>query len=91
MYILTNKERRYGAGTIFYPGIMEQAQKLLGDNFYILPSSIHECILIPEEGNYDQDRLSEMVAEINEQHVDAREVLSDQAYYYLKKDGRIHI
>ena len=91
MYILTNKKRRYGAGTIFYPGIMEQAQKLLGDNFYILPSSIHECILIPEEGNYDQDRLAEMVTEINEQHVDAREVLSDQAYYYLKKDGRIHI
>ena len=91
MYILTNKERRYGAGTIFYPGILEQAQKLLGDNFYILPSSIHECILVPEEGSYDQDGLTEMVTEINAQHVDAREVLSDQAYYYLKKDGRIHI
>ena len=91
MYILTNKERRYGAGTIFYPGILEQEQKLLGDNFYILPSSIHECILVPEEGSYDQDGLTEMVTEINAQHVDAREVLSDQAYYYLKKDGRIHI
>ena len=91
MYILTNKERRYGAGTIFYPGILEQAQKLLGDNFYILPSSIHECILVPEEGSYDQDGLTEMVTEINAQHVDVREVLSDQAYYYLKKDGRIHI
>ena len=91
MYILTNKERRFGAGTVFYPGILKQAQKLLGDNFYILPSSVHECILIPEDGNYDQESLAEMVTEINVHHVDAREVLSDQAYYYLKKDGRIHI
>ena len=91
MYILTNKERRFGAGTVFYPGILKQAQKLVGDNFFILPSSIHECILIPEDGNYDQESLAEMVTEINVHHVDAREVLSDQAYYYLKKDGRIHI
>lgn len=91
MYILTNKERALGAGVLLYPGILEQAQKLLGDNFYILPSSIHECILIPECENYDQEELSEMVREINADHVDSREVLSDQAYYFLKKDGRIHI
>lgn len=91
MYILTNKERALGAGVILYPGILEQAQELLGNNFYILPSSIHECILIPGDGNYNQEELSEMVREINENHVDSREVLSDQAYYFLKKDGRIHI
>lgn len=91
MYILTNKERALGAGAILYPGILEQAQELLEGNFYILPSSIHECILIPEDGNYNQEDLSEMVREINENHVDSREVLSDQAYYFLKKDGRIHI
>lgn len=91
MYILTNKERRLGAGVILYPGILEQARNLLGDNFYILPSSIHECILVPEDGNYDQEELTGMVTEINAKHVDYREILSDQAYYYLKKDGRIHI
>lgn len=90
MYVLTNQERKLGAGVLFYPGILEQAEKLLGENFYILPSSIHECILIPEQTLYTQEELAEMVTEINENHVDTREVLSDQAYYYKKKDRRIY-
>lgn len=91
MYVLTNKQKQFGAGVIFYPGIMEQAANLLGDHFYILPSSIHECILIPGEGNYTREELVDMVTEINENHVDPREVLADQVYYYLKKDKKIYI
>lgn len=91
MYILTNKQRQLGAGVIFYPGIMEQARRILGDHFFILPSSIHECILVPEREMYDQEELSMMVEQINREHVDPREVLSDHAYYYLAKDRKIHI
>lgn len=91
MYILTNRQRQLGAGVIFYPGVMEMAEHLLGDHFYILPSSIHECILVPQDGNYNQEELLHMVTEINEEHVDPREVLADQVYYYLKEDRKIHI
>lgn len=91
MYILTNKQRRLGAGTFLYPGILEQAQKFLGENFYILPSSVHECIFVPENEFYGQAELSRMMAEINENHVESQEVLSDQAYYFCGKDGRIHV
>ena len=91
MYILTNKQRRFGAGVILYPGIMEQAQSLLGDNFYILPSSVHECILAPESSYMSQEQLSQMIREINEEHVEVQEVLSNQAYYYMGEDGSINI
>ena len=58
MYVLTNKQKQFGAGVIFYPGIMEQAANLLGDHFYILPSSIHggtgrSGVLLPEKGQKD--------------------------------------
>ena len=91
MYVLTNKQKMFGAGVIFYPGILELIESILGDHFYILPSSVHECILVPEKGNYTQEELVSMVTEINEEHVEPGEVLADQVYYYLKKDKRIYI
>lgn len=90
MYVLTNKQKMFGAGVIFYPGMLELAESILGDHFYILPSSVHECILVPERGNYTQEELVSMVTEINEEHVEPGDVLADQAYYYLKKDKKIH-
>lgn len=91
MYILTNEQKQLGAGVILYPGVLEKAADILGDHFFILPSSVHECILVPDSGSYDQQELSQMVADINLEHVDPQEVLSDQAYYYLKIDGKIHV
>ncbi len=89
MYVLTNQEKQFGAGVMLYPGILEQAEVLLGDSFYVLPSSIHECILISAETGYTQRELARMVTEINQNHVDDREILSNQAYYYSKNSGKI--
>ena len=91
MYVLTNKEKQFGAGAILYPGVLAQAEVLLGDSFYILPSSVHECILISAETTYNQKELAMMVEEINENHVDERDILSNRAYYYSKHSGRIEL
>lgn len=91
MFILTNKQRNLGAGTILYPSIMQQAERLFQGDFFILPSSIHECILIPATGSYNQEELVEMVKDINQEHVSPEEFLADQAYYYLDEDDKIHM
>lgn len=91
MYVLTNMERCLGAAAILYPGVLKNMSHILGDRFFILPSSIHECILIPQNGRYTQDELSAMVAEINEKHVERKDMLSDQVYFYLEADDRIHL
>lgn len=91
MYVLTNEDRSFGAGVIFYPGVLETAARIFKRNFFIIPSSIHECILVPDDGNSTQEELSFLVADINEHCVDPREVLSDRAYYYRLKDGCIHL
>ncbi|MEE1032524.1 MAG: DUF5688 family protein [Ruminococcus sp.] len=91
MYVITNEERRFGAGVIFYPGVLEEAARLFRKDFFIIPSSIHECILMPDDGKSSQEELCCLVEEINEYCVDPREVLSDRAYSYRLKDGCIHL
>lgn len=51
-------------------------------NFFVLPSSIHECILVPDLGQYSREELAKMVKEVNQTQVEEEEILSYQVYYY---------
>ena len=82
MYVLTNERRYYGACGILFDSVLTEAAQKLGGNFYVLPSSVHECILVPETDRADPEELSSMVREINQSHVLPEEVLSDGIYHY---------
>lgn len=82
MYILTNKEKYFGAACILYPSLLPSIAEKFNSSLYILPSSIHECIIMPVSGCYTKESLSEMVREINEREVEDIEILSDHAYFY---------
>ena len=86
MYILTNQETYFGAAALLYPHVLSHISALLGCNFFVLPSSVHECILVPDFGVYSKPELEEMVVEVNSTQVAKEEVLSNHVYYYdLKK------
>lgn len=82
LYVLTNHIRSNGAGVILYEGCLEQIGCRLGENFYALPSSIHEWIMVPQGCAPSENELSAMVKEINETQVEPEEILSDHAYFY---------
>lgn len=82
MYVLTNCQRMYGAAAMLYPGELEKFAEQKKCSFFILPSSVHEVILLPDRGEKDRKFLQEMVQEINESFVEKEEVLSDSVYYY---------
>lgn len=82
MFVLTNQLRNFGAACLLYDGILQQIAGKLGENYYILPSSIHEMIIVPESKSPDRRELLEMITEINETHVGPEEILSDNVYYY---------
>ena len=82
MFVLTNSLRNFGAVCILYENILEQIAGQLGENFYILPSSIHEVIIIPESQSPGREILNEMIVEMNQTQLEVEEVLSDHAYYY---------
>lgn len=85
MYVLTNNIRSFGAATILYNGKLKEIGEKVEDNYYILPSSVHEVIIIPESEAPGRQMLTEMVVEINATQVEEEEVLSNHVYYYDRK------
>lgn len=80
MYVLTNRQNVGGSAVLLYPDIIEGLKCHLGEEVCILPSSVHELILVPSAGEAQMHTLKEMVREINSTQVAAEEVLSDNAY-----------
>ncbi len=91
MYVLSNRTRVQGASCILYPNILRDFATAIKSNFYILPSSIHEVILLPAQRDEDEDGLKNMVREVNETQVEREEVLSDSVYYYNRETGELSI
>lgn len=86
LYVLSNNIKINGASTIVYPGILEKLAEKFKSNFYILPSSVHEVILIPDEGDIDKSQLSWLVRTVNMEQVSRNERLSNSAYKYDKDE-----
>lgn len=91
MYIMTLKGRYFGAACICYEEMLAAFGKQCGKNFYILPSSIHELILVPDSGREKPEALRRMVREVNAGHVAPEERLSDNVYYFDLKEGHLHM
>lgn len=89
-YILTNRNKSYGAAVLMCPDVMEKISGMFPEGFYILPSSIHELIIVPKDGKEDPKELGELVRKVNHRHVSGEEVLSDRVYEYDREQGRIH-
>ena len=61
---------------------MEKASERVGGSFFILPSSIHEILIIPDNGNFDLKTLENMVREVNATTVNPADKLTDSVYHY---------
>lgn len=89
MYVATNEQCSLGAAVMRYPDFREKVRGMIRGDFYILPSSIHEVILVPESFGLEPARMAEMVKEINQTGVAPEEVLSDSVYYFDGEEIRI--
>lgn len=81
LYVLSNISNINGAGCLMYPELLNHLRNFFHSDFYILPSSIHEVILLPARASVKREELNDMIREINLTQVPADEVLSDRAYY----------
>lgn len=81
-YVLTNRIGIHGATVWLYPQLLEKLASYFGKNVFILPSSIHELLILPDDGRFQQTDLIQMVAQVNEECVAPEEILSDSIYYY---------
>lgn len=86
-YVLSNRLKINGAVTLLYPGLLERLEERFGGGFYLIPSSIHELLLLAESEETEVKELNQMVCEVNESHVIPEEVLADHVYYYSNTCG----
>lgn len=89
MYVLSNIYNRHGASCILYDGMLKRIGEIFDENFYIIPSSVDEVILIPASDIPDE--MSEIVKEINETVLEDEEFLSDNIYLYDTKTDTVSI
>lgn len=89
MYILSNTSGINGATSLLYKDELKTIARKIGEDFYILPSSVHEVILIPASLAPSHEELSRMVQQVNETQVPDEDILSDRAYYYRREDDLI--
>ena len=86
MYVLSNKSKLNGSGCIFYHNLLHNLCEKLECDLYILPSSIHEVLILATDENDRQnlDHYTAMVKEVNASQLQDEEILSDHAYYYCR-------
>lgn len=90
MHVLTNAQGINGASVIAYPGLLHTIYNHFGVDYVILPSSVHEVIILPlDQITGDINSMSQMVSEINGAQVAPEEVLSNKAYLYSEFIQRI--
>lgn len=81
MMVLTNSKSTLGAAVMFYGGVLEKIREIIGSAFYVLPSSIHEVIIVPDGGMAVKD-LKDMVVTANSTVVDEKDILTDDVYRF---------
>ncbi len=89
MYILTNEQEVNGASALLYGDVLKDFANKKGADMYILPSSIHEVIMVPADRINDPTKLLSMVHDANATVVSIGDVLSDSVYYYDRKTDHI--
>jgi len=90
MYVLSNKRNMYGASVILNEEFMQTVSEKLGGNYFILPSSVHECILVPtSHKEHSTEDFEEMIRSVNSSEVAPQDKLSDHLFYFDSKDKSV--
>ena len=84
MYVLSNEKKQFGASAILYDNVIKDFSESLNSDLYILPSSVHEVIMIPSILVDSVDKLNEMICEVNATQVPLIDILSNHSYYYSR-------
>ncbi|MDE6983978.1 MAG: hypothetical protein K2O99_05495 [Lachnospiraceae bacterium] len=89
MYVLSNKSRVEGAACMLYPDLIRDFSNAVGSSLYIIPSSVHELLMLPTASEKESGEIKRMIRDINDTQVRAEEILSYSLYFYDRDAGKI--
>ncbi|MDK2965372.1 DUF5688 family protein [Lacrimispora sp.] len=91
LYVLSNSRQVNGDSCILYDNCLKKFAAEQGADIIILPSSVHEMLLMPERESVSYEELSAMVTEINQNEVSEEDRLSNQIYRYSLSSEKVEI
>ncbi len=86
--VVTNEIRLNGAAVLFYPGELERLAELVGQSYFIAPTSLHEVVISP----YNPEKrtmMNETIRDLNRDATDPEDWLSDHVYLYDAETGEL--
>lgn len=91
MYVLSNDRTLNGAAALFYPGVQEMVAEEMKGDYFVLPSSIHEVLIVPDGGEMKFEELRAMVNQVNDTEVEPGDVLTGEVYSYDRENKKLMI
>lgn len=82
IFVASVTDNSYGAAVIAYPNFLNTVAAMLRSDFFVLPTSIHEVIIIRDDGDMDADDLKNLVTAVNAAQIDPADQLTDNVYHY---------
>lgn len=82
LHVLTNCSQYYGAVLMSFQNVLLEISETLDSSFYLMPSSVHECMILPDDPKFSVSQLHRIVCEINDTHVSDEEILGTTVYYF---------
>ena len=82
VYVLTNEEMRFGATAMFYPGRLSMIAEKLDSDLIILPSSVHECLVLRKKDYGEASEFTEIVRSVNDTVLADEDILSYSVYTF---------
>lgn len=89
VFVLTNQRRINGAASLLDIELMRRIGMAFDDDLYIIPSSIHEVIIVPSSQTVDRSRLDAITCNVNQCALDPKDFLSDHTYFYSRKMNQV--
>ena len=80
--VLGHESTEFGAVALFYPGMRQRISEIVGGDYYVLPSSIHEILIVPDNGDYSSTQLMQMVMAVNKNELMPQDKLADKVLLY---------
>ena len=91
LFVLTNSRMTNGAAVMLYPDILKELSEKLGSDLFIIPSSVHEVIVVAGNLADDEKSLKTMIRSVNRTQLMPQDVLSDSLYFYSREEEKISI
>lgn len=82
IFILTNKSMYQGSAVLFYPEVLKNIAEFLECGFSVIPSSVHEVLIVPDCMGIDPHHLRSFLLTANDHFVESEDILADRIYHY---------